>query len=145
MEIDWPKTLEPWESSEGAKQVTDEREIDVVIRVCEHVGEGSVTIEHSRKDLLVQDALWELLKIGHSKYDLFAKVADHVREHRKVWRTHLKNQKFLTYEFPLEVDGVLKYMKFQVKSKDLIHPNKIKKLWMSFHTSYKKNVEVIYV
>lgn len=148
MEINWDKTkVCEWEPSRRhTSPIVCINTIESIAVALEHlmVSEctGDMMDVFKVKMAMWQDkvSIWDLLELG----------AKQIRQHRKVWETHL-NEKTKTgnfgVEFPIGVKSIphLRYFKvlFTNGSKGISPPSILKKFSYSYHEATKP-IEVIY-
>ena len=143
-QVNWNNVLKAWKPSTGTRKVTEEDEVNAIIYFCKYVSENF----WDKIGFFDVRSKEEIEQSDSSKSEIFSMAAKQITIHRKVWQViQKKYPSRLSYEFPLavRVDSRLRYMKFQIKeNKTGLHsPNKVKKVWLDFHTSDQK-IEVIY-
>ena len=147
MEVDWNSTLGIWRPSGGAQKVAGKGKIENIARFCDYVGNNFWDkIEYFGAGILEAK---RIIDCGLSKNDVFSLASTQICQHLSVWEVRQgMYPSRLTYEFPFFAEGgaYMMYMKFQLKEgyKGLSSPQKVKKVWLDFHTSDQK-IEVIYV
>jgi len=148
--INWTETLKDWTPSEGDCELIppESATIDEFIRLTQ------VCFEEGRDEMVKyfnERSLRSARQDKTDKWQLLEIVGVQLREHRKLWKTHLKKDsqtQNLTLELPVAIKQLphLRYFKVFIKDgkQKLSNPKSINSVTLDYHEA-KESVEVIYV
>ncbi len=139
--LNWIRTLESWTPSKGAIRLCDDKVYNIVM-LLDYIANST------DPDKLVPMGLKVFMSLQADslyKSELFDIAAKQAREHRQIWRTHLDELNFLTFELPYFHQRAfgLRYFKVKILKKYFDNFNKIQCVYFSYHPSNCKTEVLI--